>query len=387
MPTFNADQQKAIDAKNPNILVSAAAGSGKTTVMIRKIVEEITKGNKTIDQFLVITFTKDAADNMKRKLEAELHLISSNEETPEEEKTRAKKALQGIESAAVSTIHSFCLNTIKEHFDVAGVSSEVKAIDQDLPDQLFAQAYIDAVEAAFRGEGVATIQEKRTIMALFDALKQDEIQQSIKKMYETLMGIPHPFERLESLVSDPGKTWAEEVRQAVRMDLLELEDIVALIDAFLTNPLLPDECGPILEDDREIILEFQQKMNEEMDDGGFCDLLNTTKLRFAKLSIRKCPDESKLLYEDVKAVRAKLRNAGNIFDEAASNILKLSDETQIADNELIKNELQGLQKLLVLTFQEYQLAKQKIASIDFSDMEQLTYLLLQDGTTSSPSSS
>ncbi|HOQ63460.1 MAG TPA: UvrD-helicase domain-containing protein, partial [Clostridia bacterium] len=69
MPRFNASQQAAIDAQNQNILISAAAGSGKTTVMVEKIKQTlISHPEASISQFLVITFTKDAAQNMKDKL-------------------------------------------------------------------------------------------------------------------------------------------------------------------------------------------------------------------------------------------------------------------------------------------------------------------------------
>ena len=69
MPRFNASQQAAIDAQNQNILISAAAGSGKTTVMVEKIKQTlIRQPDASISQFLVITFTKDAAQNMKDKL-------------------------------------------------------------------------------------------------------------------------------------------------------------------------------------------------------------------------------------------------------------------------------------------------------------------------------
>ena len=70
MPTkFNASQMEAINAQNQNILVSAAAGSGKTTVMVEKIKETLIQHPEaSISQFLVITFTKDAAQNMKDKL-------------------------------------------------------------------------------------------------------------------------------------------------------------------------------------------------------------------------------------------------------------------------------------------------------------------------------
>ena len=69
MPKFNASQQEAISAQNQNILVSAAAGSGKTTVMVEKIKQTlIDHPEASISQFLVITFTNDAARNMKDKL-------------------------------------------------------------------------------------------------------------------------------------------------------------------------------------------------------------------------------------------------------------------------------------------------------------------------------
>ena len=69
MPKFNASQREAIDARNRNILVSAAAGSGKTTVMVEKIRETLIRDPEaSISQFLVITFTRDAAQHMKDKL-------------------------------------------------------------------------------------------------------------------------------------------------------------------------------------------------------------------------------------------------------------------------------------------------------------------------------
>lgn len=389
MPDFNQDQQKAIEAKNPNILVSAAAGSGKTTVMIARIIEELLQTDKTIDQFLVITFTKDAADNMRRKMETELRVRADQYEKMINhggkgskdytgKLSKVKKALQGLESAAISTIHSFCMNTIKEYFDAAGVSSEVKAIDDDLPDQLFATSYVNAVESLFKGENQATKEGKKDILTIFSALKQDEIQQSIKNLHDALMGIPYPFERLEKLIADPEPIWADEVRRAVHMDLMLLDDVACREELFLDNPLTPSECIAALKADIEIIRDFQAKTLTAMDDEQICELLETTKVLFPKLTVRKCPADSKDVYEQIKESRAKLRNAGNIFDSAIDDLSMLFDETQHTDNEQIKIELRGLQTLLIRVYEEYQKAKQEIASVDYSDMEQLTFKLLQD---------
>ena len=108
MPKFNASQQEAIDARNRNILVSAAAGSGKTTVMVEKIRRTLIEHPEaSISQFLVITFTRDAAQNMKDKLRGLL------EEAAQEGTEAAARALGEIETASISTIHSFCTQLLK----------------------------------------------------------------------------------------------------------------------------------------------------------------------------------------------------------------------------------------------------------------------------------
>ncbi len=111
MPKFNASQREAIDARNRNILVSAAAGSGKTTVMVEKIRETlIWDPEASISQFLVITFTRDAAQHMKDKLRELL------EQAAREGSNQAARALSEIETASISTIHSFCTQLLKPHF-------------------------------------------------------------------------------------------------------------------------------------------------------------------------------------------------------------------------------------------------------------------------------
>ncbi len=380
MPNFNEDQKKAIKATNANILVSAAAGSGKTTVMVSKIAEEIVSTDKTIDQFLVITFTKDAADNMKRKLEEELMARANPPGGPEHailtEVEKAEEALQNIDSAAISTIHSFCMNAIKEHFDAVGVSSEVKAIETDLPERMMEEAYIRALELT-RGENISR-EEKPAVNKLAAAFSQTDIQESVKILYNTLMGMPFPFDILDNILKDPTVSWKNEIRAAVKMDLLELEDIIYQEEEYLNNPFVPDKAIPVLEKDITTIRQFMNQMDDDLSDAELCELLRTTVAAFDTLRVTKCPPESQDIYDQIKETRKKIKNAGNIFDTAAKDILSLEDEAQIADNNHIHQELRGLQVLLKLTFKEYQKAKQEISSIDFSDMEQMTFMLLQD---------
>ena len=141
MPRFNASQQAAIDAQNQNILISAAAGSGKTTVMVEKIKQTlIRQPDASISQFLVITFTKDAAQNMKDKLRTLLEDASQNGIEA------AAKALGEIETASISTIHSFCTQLLKEYNDNAGATMNPRVLKDTEKKRMLDECFTDAVE-------------------------------------------------------------------------------------------------------------------------------------------------------------------------------------------------------------------------------------------------
>ena len=144
MPKFNASQTEAINAQNRNILVSAAAGSGKTTVMVEKIKETLIRDPEaSISRFLVITFTKDAARNMKNKLRDLL------EKAAGEGEAQAAKALSEIEIASISTIHSFCTQLLKEYNDNAGASMNPRVLKDTEKKRIMDECFQDASEQIF----------------------------------------------------------------------------------------------------------------------------------------------------------------------------------------------------------------------------------------------
>lgn len=149
MSGFTAEQQAAIDAKGKTI-VSASAGSGKTTVMIEKIVRLILSGTD-VREILAVTFTKKAAAQMKEKLRKELIKAINSPEMPVGRRALLKKQLSEIPGADISTIHSFCSKLIRSHFFAAGVDSDFSVIAEDdadgtelknkALDELFEEAY------------------------------------------------------------------------------------------------------------------------------------------------------------------------------------------------------------------------------------------------------
>ena len=129
MAKFTDEQIAAIEAQGRTI-VSASAGSGKTTVMIEKIIRLIKSGCR-VDEILAVTFTKKAAAQMKEKLcKALIEAINAPETTPEK-RAVLKARLSEVPSADISTIHSFCSKLIRSHFFAAGVDNGFRVIGGD----------------------------------------------------------------------------------------------------------------------------------------------------------------------------------------------------------------------------------------------------------------
>ena len=147
--TFTNEQLRAIESEGKTI-VSASAGSGKTTVMIEKIIRLIKSGCE-VGEILAVTFTKKAASQMKEKLCKAIIKAINAKETTAQRKASLKRQLAEVPTADISTIHSFCSKLIRSHFYVAGVDNafrvigsedaEGTALKNEALDQLLDEAY------------------------------------------------------------------------------------------------------------------------------------------------------------------------------------------------------------------------------------------------------
>ena len=111
--SWTAGQLEAIETRDKNILVSAAAGSGKTAVLVERIKQLIIKDKTSLDEFLIVTFTKAAASEMKEKL---LKAINKEIKENPENSSFLRRQLDVITNANISTFHSFALEVIRRYF-------------------------------------------------------------------------------------------------------------------------------------------------------------------------------------------------------------------------------------------------------------------------------
>lgn len=136
--TFNDGQWQAIHEKGKNILVAASAGSGKTTVLIERILTHILETYAQMDQFLVCTFTEAAAREMKERMESRLKQ-AINDELDREMKRYLVQQLQLVASAHIRTLHSFCLQVIQQFFYLADFDPNFRLITDETQKHLLYQ--------------------------------------------------------------------------------------------------------------------------------------------------------------------------------------------------------------------------------------------------------
>ena len=140
---WTEEQQRAIGARGTNILLSAAAGSGKTTVLVQRVLELIASGATQIDRMLIVTFTRAASADMRAKLSRELGRRAA------EGDARCRREQLLLERASISTLHGFCADFLRAHFESAGVDPAFRVLDDAQVRRLRDEALDAAIEEAY----------------------------------------------------------------------------------------------------------------------------------------------------------------------------------------------------------------------------------------------
>ena len=146
---WTKEQQDAIYEKGSNILVAAAAGSGKTAVLVERIINKIINEKIDIDSLLVVTFTNAAASEMKERILDAIYKIIDNEEADEQTILHIQRQITLINKAEICTIDSFCLDVIRNNFFEIDISpnfriadnAEIELLKQETLEELFEEKY------------------------------------------------------------------------------------------------------------------------------------------------------------------------------------------------------------------------------------------------------
>lgn len=147
--TFTANQQRAIDETDHNILVAASAGSGKTTVLIERIIQKILVGT-SVDNFLIVTFTNAAAHEMRQRLE--IAIEKRLQTATGKQKRFLQEQLLLLPAANISTIDAYALRLIEMYYHVIGLDPQFRLLSDTAERELMRQDVLIEVFAEFYAE-------------------------------------------------------------------------------------------------------------------------------------------------------------------------------------------------------------------------------------------
>ena len=192
--SWTSQQLDAMNTKDRDILVSAAAGSGKTAVLVERIVNKITKENGTdIDRLVVVTFTKAAAAEMKARVRNRLDDMLDEDE----KNSNLIKQIALINNAQITTIDSFCLWILKNHFSEINLDPGFRVADKGEITLLENDVMQDMLEDYYK-------ESDEQFLALIDAYgtgrSDANIEEIIKKIYVLARSNPWPDEWYEQVI-------------------------------------------------------------------------------------------------------------------------------------------------------------------------------------------
>ncbi len=369
---WTAEQQKVIDLRDRNILVSAAAGSGKTAVLVERIIQRLTdsRDSADVDRLLIVTFTEAAASEMKERIGAAI------EKKLQERQGDAHLEQQAtlIHSAAITTIHSFCLSVIREHFHVIGIDpgfriaeeGELKLLKQDVLEELLELCY---------GEQDSRFLE---FVEKFGTGRNDrKIEGIILKLYEFSRSYPQPERWLDGCVEayrispENAKQCdaAIRAREKVSRRAEEIRHILEGALRICEEPDGPYMYADMLESDLEGIKKITETEDfEEMGrrvDGFVWKRLSGKK---DETVLPEKKDKVKGQREQAKALVKDLQKTW--FYAPVKEWAK-----DMADSEEVMETVAGLVKRYAQMLSD---AKRSRNMIDFHDMEQFALAILTE---------
>lgn len=398
---FTEDQQRVIDLRNCNILVSAAAGSGKTAVLVERIVELVSGSGcdsaraVDIDRLLIVTFTNAAAAQMRERITKAL----SDRVEAEPDNEHIKKQLMLIHNAKIMTIHSFCLYLIKNHFNDIGLDPDFRTADEGEIRLLKQEVLSELLEEQF-----ALGRKEFTDCVEYFAYdgREKRLEELIERLYTFSGSYPFPekwlrqhrmdyhVETFEELVKTE---WFAGMMQEISALLQECKEQEKAALKVCEEPDGPYFYAVALEQDQELIAGLEQELASvvqtasepeqsvtpaEMDSSVAKDAFEALAARvqgisYARMAAKKDDSVSAEKRELVKAMRERVKSLLGTLSEKyfASGPKQWLAECRQADAALCE-----LVDLALLFGERLTEKKREKNLLDFEDMEHLALQIL-----------
>lgn len=376
---WSDDQWKAIAASGGNMLVAAAAGSGKTAVLVERIIRKVTDPDQGtgVDRMLIATFTKAAASEMRQRIRDALNKELTAK--PRDEHLRRQLSLLG--QASITTLHSFCLEVIRRHYTMIPLDPgfrianehESKMMRQETLEELFEEKY-------------ALEENGRTFRRLIDWFggerSDDPAFALVQRLYDFARSHPWPEQWLrnsaaEFRVSDPeslGDTiWAASLAADARMELAGAENLLLRAFELCSSPGGPAPYAEALQSDLDQMHRLRSAAESEPWPNLYAHFESVSFVTLKRVSAKDQYDPE--LQKKVKDLR----------DAAKKDLNRIRDfyfgrppETFLAELHEAAPLMEELAELTIEFGERYAKAKKGRGMVDFSDLEHYCLRILRD---------
>lgn len=366
---WTEEQSQAIHEKGSNILVAAAAGSGKTAVLVERIINKIIQEEIDIDKLLVVTFTNAAASEMRERI------LNAIYKKIEEEPTnlRLQKQITLLNKSNICTIHSFCLDVIRNNFYEINISpnfrigdtAEIELLKEEVLDELFEDLYLKEDEGFLK------------LLEIYTSYKDDEpLKDIVKSIYNFIQSAPFPekwlaekvklfdidIENTDFAETVWGKIILNNYKECIEENILGLKKIKKELDA--ENEL--EKFSQALRLDIENLESLLVNLNSW--DKSY-ELAKT-------FSFVRWPSSKKINSETPALVKEKRDMINAKFKKLKDSIFIYTSAEVLADLKDMYEVLNLLQAIILKFNENYKKAKLERNIIDFNDIEHLALKIL-----------
>ena len=378
------EQQAAIDSRGQTLLLSAAAGSGKTAVLVERIIRRLLDKEYPIDitELLVVTFTKAAAAEMRDRIGTALMKALSETKDP-----RVERQLALLPSAQISTLHAFCQHVIRKYFYTIDLDPAFSIAGEEELNLLRRQVLEDVFLSYYEDDEKASI--LYPLADMFGSDRGDDIlMDTVSRMYTYARSLAWPEHWLkeaaraydvapDAVIDD--MVWAGPIKDAVRRIL---EEDARLYDGVLYHLRQREAFAPAC----DTFVAEQAALRQAAQARSWNDLSRFVRaIDFPRLkSLRKLSDDDKAVWERCKKVRDDVKK--DVIKTLQAVYFSTTPEEWLDGMRAMKPIMDGLVTLTLDFAKAYGAAKKEKGWIDFSDLEHfcLQILLAPDASPEHP---
>ncbi|WP_129598190.1 helicase-exonuclease AddAB subunit AddA [Anaerophilus nitritogenes] len=372
MVNWTDDQRDAIDARKSNLLIAAAAGSGKTAVLVQRIIQMLIKDKLDIDRLLIVTFTNAAAGEMRERIAQAIMKELEKRDLNEE---HLRKQLHLINKASISTLHAFCIDVVRKYFHLIDIDPHFRIGDSTETTIM----KIEALEELFESQYEKEEKNFLGLVERFGGNKEDTpLGDLVLHLYEFIQSQPYPSKWLEEKVEDfklniddfEDSNWYKMLKYQIEMSLLAAKNLFLEGKKLCNIPYGPKGYEDAIDQDIFIVEDMMNGLYEDIHK-FYTIVSNVEHKRLGKID--------KDTNEDVKESVKSLRDQGkDILKSIKNEILMKEPQDFIKDLNELYPYMEYLYELVVDFEEIYNEKKKEKGIVDFNDLEHYALAILEN---------